>query len=146
MHSQIGEVDCIVAIPHEAAIIFASRLSICLRVPLQILQQRPSRANNARKNNTVTSFSSGRGLYADCCVRERLFFISNRYAAGVETLQSRDTEEYELWLTQHNCVKRDARAVVVDDVLDNGSPLVAAMMILKAAGNEIYFLMYTHLP
>jgi adenine/guanine phosphoribosyltransferase-like PRPP-binding protein len=115
--TQIGEVDCIVAIPHEAAISFASRLSICLRVPLQILQQRPCRASNSKSQQTTATFASGRGLYA----------------SGVETLQSRGGEEYELWLTQRHCIRPNHRCVVVDDVLDNGAPLVAAMKILRAA-------------
>lgn len=129
----MGEVDCIVAVPHEAAIAFGARLSVQLRIPLQVLLQRPTKstsqssfnsANKGNNNSTNSSssssapmFPSGRGLYG----------------VGVETLQTRG-EAYELWLARSHCIRRDYRALVIDDVLDNGAPLVAAMMILRAAG------------
>jgi hypothetical protein len=133
-----------VAIPHEAAISFGSRLSLCLRIPLQILQQKPCKANNSKSQTKATAnFPSGRGLYPTTFVFLHFFiifiiiFLYNKYAAGVETLQSRGAEEYELWLTQRNIIRPHARCVVIDDALDNGSPLIAAMCILKAAGTYI---------
>eukprot|EP00026_Physarum_polycephalum_P018045 Phypoly_transcript_19481.p1 GENE.Phypoly_transcript_19481~~Phypoly_transcript_19481.p1 ORF type:complete len:136 (+),score=11.22 Phypoly_transcript_19481:281-688(+) len=77
--------------------------------------------SSSSSSKQSVSFASGRGLYA----------------AGVETLQSRGADEYQLWLTRRNCIKPHTRCVVVDDVLDNGCPIIAAMMILRSAGARV---------
>lgn len=59
-----------------------------------------------------------------------------RYSMTAETLQSRGEDSYELWLTARHCIRSNDRVVVMDDVLDNGSPLAAALMIVQAAGRQ----------
>lgn len=52
----------------------------------------------------------------------------------METIQSRGVDEYELWITARHCLRPHQRVLIIDDFLDNGSPIAAAVMLVRAAG------------